>query len=259
MTVDVVILAYTLDREVFDMNTRAIQSLRAADPDIDFNVILLESNRKWPEMGLAYDAKTTVHIPDTPFNFNHYNNIGLKMGKADWVVFSNNDVVFHPGWCSAMLAAAHVNPALQCLCPWDPEGPHTPPGTFPEGAPYIEGYLVRVTFTGWCFMVRRAAFDITGPFDERFDYYFADDDFAMTLRRHDLRNAAVPGAKVTHLAHVTSKKAGVSISEKYTHDQQVFKSKWGAQRIIAWKNRLTKYFLRPLGMKGIIRQIYRTH
>lgn len=254
--VDVIMLALTLDREVWEMNTEAIRSLRASEPNIRFNVLVLESNRDWPAMGLSYDAETQVHIPDADFNFNRYNNIGREMTKADWVVFANNDVVFHPGWCSAMFSAVEKDPNLVCLCPMDPKSPHTPPGTFPEGIDYQVGYMVRSSFTGWCFMVRRDVFDKTGPFDERFEYYYADDDFVMTLRKHALLNAVVPSAHVNHLAHITSKKAGFDISGKFKKAQSVFHAKWGAQRMIAWKNRLVKYFFRPLGMKGIIHKLY---
>ncbi|MEM0996816.1 MAG: hypothetical protein AAGN35_07045 [Bacteroidota bacterium] len=255
--IDVVMLAYTLDEEVFAMTSEAIRSLRASEPALQFNVLVLESNRKWPGLGYAYDASTEVHLPEVPFNFNRYNNLGRERGSADWVIFTNNDVVFHPGWCTAMLRAAEAEPRLTCLCPVDPASRFTPPGTFPANALFQKGYLVRVTFTGWCFMVRRSVFATTGPFDERFDYYFADDDWAMTLRKYALLNAAVPAARVTHLAHITSKKAEVNISEKFRIDQRIFHAKWGPQRLIAWKSRLVDYFLAPLGMKGIIRKIYR--
>lgn len=259
--IDVVMLAFTLDEEVFNMTSEAIRSLRTSEPDISFNVLVLESNRKWAELGLAYDAGTQVHIPEPDptgggFNFNRYNNIGQEMGTNEWVVFSNNDVVFHPGWCTAMLKAHAENPKLRCLCPVDPESEFTPAGTFAPGISYQIGYLVRVTFTGWCFMLERSVFEETGPFDERFDYYFADDDFSMTLRRHAILNAAVPDAQVNHLAHITSRKAKVDISAKFKADQRIFHAKWGPQRLIAWKSRLVDYLLAPLGMKGLIRKIY---
>ncbi|HHG85302.1 MAG TPA: hypothetical protein ENJ82_11205 [Bacteroidetes bacterium] len=255
--IDVVMLAYTLDEEVFAMTTAAIHSLRASEPEIHFRVLVLESNVKWPEMGWNYDAETQVHIPDIPFNFNQFNNIGREMTQADWVVFSNNDVVFQPGWCSALLKANAENPALRSLCPVDPKAKYTLPGTFSPQVTYQIGYLVRVTFTGWCFMVQRSVFAETGPFDPRFDYYFADDDFAMSLRKHNILNAAIPAAQVNHLGHITSKKAELNISEKFLQAQKTYHAKWGSQRLIAWKTRLVDYFLRPLGMKGIIRKIYR--
>lgn len=259
MTVDVVILAFTLDEEVFEMNLRAIRSLRGSEPDIDFRVCLVESNPEWQSLGFEYDPDTSVLVPDEPFNFNRFNNHGMRRGQADWILFSNNDVVFHPGWCSAMLSAHAARPELVCLCPMDPTSLHTPPGTFAGERDAVPGYLVRVHFTGWCFMVRREVFEVTGPFDERFDYYFADDDFTLTLRRHDLLNAVVPAAQVQHLAHVTSKKSGLEISDKFRRDQATFHAKWGPQRMLGLKSRLSDYVLHPLGMKGIIRKLYRSN
>jgi GT2 family glycosyltransferase len=257
MEVDVVMLAFTGSREIFEMNAKAISSLRASEPRIHFNVFLLESNVDFPGMGLAYDPATQVIYPREPFNFNRFNNIGLGLGKAEWVVFSNNDVVYHPGWCTAMLAAHKQNPKIRCFCPVDQSSQYTPAGTFKPHETYRIGHWVRVTFTGWCFMVQRSVFQQTGPFDERFDYYFADDDFTLHLRRHDILNAAVPAAHVTHLAHVTSRKQALDISEKFRTDQRTFHSKWGSQRLIGWKNRLVENVLRPLGMKALIRQLYR--
>ena len=255
--VDVIMLAYTGSRDIFEMNQNAISSLRASEPNIQFNVFLMESNVDFPELGWSYDPETQVIYPREKFNFNRFNNIGLGLGKADWVVFTNNDVVFHPGWCAAMLQVAADHPRIRCFCPVDPESKHTPQGTFGPEEAFRIGYLVRVTFTGWCFMVQRSVMAETGPFDEKFDYYYADDDFSMALRRENILNAAVPASHVTHLAHVTSRKNALDISEKFKADQTAFQNKWGSQRLIAWKNRLVENVLRPLGMKGLIRQLYR--
>lgn len=257
MTVDVVILAYTLDKSIFEMNATAIDSLRTAEPDLDLRILLIESNTEWQAHGPGYGDDVVVMAPEEKFNFNRFNNLGMAQGKADWILFSNNDVVFHPGCISTMLAAQKTHPKAVSLCPVDPESSHTPPGTFSKEQRLVPGYLVRVHFTGWCFLVKRDIFERTGPFDTRFDYYFADDDFCMQLRQHNLINAVVPAAHVTHLANVTSKKASLSISDKFKADQEKFRQKWGPQRLIAWKNRLAKYLLRPLGMQGIIHKLYR--
>lgn len=282
MTIDVVILAYTLDASIFEMNVTAIDSLRKAEPELDLQIVVVESNPAWqdhatgqqniisegktiPENQLESDEKlfdfygpgVRVIIPDEQFNFNRFNNLGMQQGDANWVLFSNNDVIFHPGCISTMLEAHSKHPEIVSFCPADPQSPHTPPGTFPSGQTIVPGYLVRVHFTGWCFLAQRSVFQKVGSFDTRFDYYFADDDFCMTLRQHNLLNAVVPASHVTHLANVTSKKSSFSISDKFKTDQQKFQDKWGPQRLIAWKNRLTKYLLRPLGMQGIIHKLYR--
>jgi GT2 family glycosyltransferase len=255
--IDVVMLAYTGSLEIFEMNQKAIQSLHESEPEIDFRVILLESNVDFPSLGWQYEMAVELHYPKEKFNFNRFNNIGFGLTTAEWVLFCNNDVVFQPGWCSAMLAAAKIEPRLGCLCPVDERSEFTPPGTFAANLPFVVGHWVRVTFTGWCFLVRRSVFSQTGPFDERFDYYFADDDFTMQMRKADIWNAAVPAAHVQHLAHVTSKSQQLAINEKFNQDQEKFKQKWGNQRLIAWKNRLAEKILRPLGWKRLIRELYR--
>ena len=257
MQVDVVMLAYTGSSDIYQMNADAIQSLRASEPEIQFNVFLLESNADFIHMGWRYDEATQVVYPREQFNFNRFNNIGMQLGNAKWVVFSNNDVIFHPGWFSAMMAVHAIQPRIRCFCPVDAVSKYTPAGTFGADESFRIGHLVRVTFTGWCFAVQRSVLKEIGPFDERFDYYFADDDFTMHLRKQDILNAAVPAAHVTHLAHVTSRKTSLDSSEKFKYDQKAFQNKWGSQRLIAWKNRLAEKVLRPLGLKALIRQLYR--
>jgi|GEM_PF-2331734 GT2 family glycosyltransferase len=254
--VDVVMLSLAVDKEVYNMNVQAISSLLEGNPSVEFQIILLESNPDFANYGWEYAPQVTVAYPKSPFNFNAFNNIGLQHGNSDWVMFCNNDLVFHPGSVEAMLKIAGTHPQISCFCPVDSDSPHTPPGFFPAGCEYVEGYHVRTTFTGWCFLVKRSTFQVTGPFDEQFDYYFADDDFTMVMRMHDIRSAAVPSAYVRHLAHITSQKASLDISGKFKEAQRVFHLKWGSQRSIAWKNRLVSYFLRPFGMTGLIRQLY---
>lgn len=254
--IDVVMLAYTATRDIYEMNVQAIASLRANAPEATCHVFLMESNPAFPTLGWTYEADIQVVYPQEAFNFNRFNNLGTALGKSEWIVFSNNDVVYAPGWCAAMLATHAGDQRLRCLCPVDHQSPYTPQGTFAAGETSRVGHHVRLTFTGWCFMVQRSVFLETGPFDERFDYYFADDDFTMQLRRADILNAAVMGAHVHHLAHVTSRSNAIDISEKFKSDQQRFQSKWGSQRSIAWKNRLVENVLRPLGLKALIRQLY---
>jgi GT2 family glycosyltransferase len=254
--VDVVMLSYARDRQLFDMNVTAIRTLRESNPSVRFNVFLIESNKEFNSLGWTYDPETVVHIPQAKFNYNAFNNIGMRMGKAPWILFTNNDVVFHPGSIEKMIAAHQEHPQIQCLCPVDPVSSYTPPGFFPKGQKIAEGYHVRTTFTGWCFLVRRSIFDDIKAFDENFDYYFADDDFVMELRKFDIRNAAVVDAHVNHLYNATSSKSDGDFNERMQKDYVRFHQKWGSPRLIAWRNRLAVHLLRPMGMKGLINRLY---
>jgi len=254
--IDVVMLSFARDRQLYEMNLTAIRTLRESNPGIRFHVILIESNQDFPSFGWSYDPETVVHIPKEKFNYNRFNNIGMRMGKAPWILFTNNDVVFHPNSIVKMLEAHHDRPDVECLCPVDPVSSYTPPGFFPENQKVAEGYHVRTTFTGWCFLVKRSIFEKIGAFDENFDYYFADDDFVMELRKFDVRNAAVVDAHVNHLYNATSSKSDGDFNERMQKDYVRFHQKWGSPRLIAWRNRLAVHLLRPLGMKGLINRLY---
>ena len=99
MMVDVVILSNCTSGEYFDVNRNCVESLLASEPEISFNIIIVESNPEFRKLGLSYGIScVTIISPNEPFHFNRFLNIGLAATTCDWVVFSNNDVTFHSGW-----------------------------------------------------------------------------------------------------------------------------------------------------------------
>jgi GT2 family glycosyltransferase len=205
MTVDVVILSLCRTKEDFRVNKRCLESLLHSENDIAFRVIIVESNADFPKLGLSYDqSNVTLIIPHEPFRFNRFLNIGLERTRHEWLVFSNNDVIFHNGWFSEILKVKEVNSRIRSFCPFDRTSPYLTYDKFRHRT-YQIGYRMPIEFVGWCFVVERSVFDEVGKFDERYDLYFGDNDFARTLRRHSILHALVPSSSVEHLGGYTTK------------------------------------------------------
>jgi len=70
-----------------------------------------------------------------------------------------------------------------------------------EGTSWI--HSLRLPNSGWytaaCILVRRAAFESIGGFDENFFLYFEDVDFSLRLRQAGWRLRTVPDAQAVHL------------------------------------------------------------
>lgn len=226
MVVDVIILSCCKDEETYRMNLRCLHSLEASEPMVRFNIILVESFADFDRLGFSYPMHpVTLVQPKEPFHFNRFLNIGLAQATQPWVVFSNNDVIFHTGWLSEIFRVKLLHPWFRSFCPFDRTSPYLPWKKYKRQLLHI-GYRVPVEFVGWCFVIERAVFNETGTFDEQFDLYFQDNDFARTLQQHAIPHAMVPASFVEHIGGYTTQVKDASKTEKYALDKMLFNKKW---------------------------------
>lgn len=201
MTLSIVILSYALDDEVHQMNLRLLSSLRDSEDwgDNPPQILLIESNKHNP---YTYPPGVQVIIPQRPFNFHAFLNIGRAYATGDFIAFCNNDILFSPAWFSSILSVHHSHPRFLCYSPIDT--------SYPLMAslkpPFQLGWDNKRFFAAWCFVWHRSVFDTIGPFDETFDFYAADDDELMTLRYHNIPSVAVTSSVVRHLSQVVTRK-----------------------------------------------------
>lgn len=191
---DIVIVAKSATTALREMTERCLASLRASEPELLFEVIIVETQPG----AAAYAGGQSVRPEPEPLNYNRYLNAGLAACRTDVVVFCNNDLIFHPGWLRAHLQAFAANPQLGCLSSRDPA--YTALGT---AAGLCEGYLVNRELFQWCIAFRRSALQQLGPLDEHFAFYGADDALCWQLQRQGIRHALNRSSLVTHLARQT--------------------------------------------------------
>ena len=235
----VIILSYAVDDEIYQMNVRAIESLYASEnwasdthSTLDsrlstLEVLLMESNR---EAHYTYDKRVKVMMPEEKFGFHRFFNIGLDNTSGEFVAFCNNDIVFMPGWWSAIMHVKEQHPKFMCFSPVDSSYPMMAE-EIATGTDYTIGWENKRHFAAWCFVWERKVFETIGRFDETFDFYSADDDELQTLRYYAIPNVLVIGSEVKHLSQVVTNKVGVekykvTDKEKYPLSEYEIKRGW---------------------------------
>jgi GT2 family glycosyltransferase len=242
MEIDVVILSLCKTEDTFKMNSNCISSLLVSEEVHTFNIIVMESNKDFYDLGLDYGKSVRVIIPEEKFNYNKFLNIAIKSTTNSMICFCNNDLLFKKGWLSEILRIKNDHPEIQSFSPKDPEY-KTVKNKF-LGRDYFLGYEVGWQYFAACHLIERKVFEKTGLFDEQFDFYYQDNDFAMCLRKHNILHALVTNSNVTHVVINNGKvKNEFTTMEKLNRDKERFHQKWGSQRIIGIKNRIAKILL----------------
>jgi N-acetylglucosaminyl-diphospho-decaprenol L-rhamnosyltransferase len=143
-----------------------------------------------------------------------------------WIVVANPDIEWRPGSIDTLIDAARRLPGAGAFGPLirEPDGTvypsarHLPSlgrgvghallGTVWPNNPWTRGYRrsdasIEEREAGWlsgsCLLVRRAAWESVGGFDERYFMYFEDVDLGERLGAAGWRNVYVPTAEVVHI------------------------------------------------------------
>lgn len=260
----VVILAKTDRQEFFDMTMVCVNSLMTSEKEIAMEVIIVESNKNYHESGFQYPDFVRIIIPEADFNFHAFLNIGIAATTGDFIALCNNDLVFHENWFGEMLKVSEKHPEILSFSPSGKPCPESKRGQFQIG------YRVMQQLMGWCFVVKKEIFKTIGPLDETFDFYYADNDYGMTLRYHNIPHVLVYGSYVEHLERksvprITNASAEdkafvknynipdylrhdyykwVFESEKYLSGILKYHNKWGSPAWLHRKNKLSDLLIR---------------
>lgn len=248
--IDVVILSFAKNAELRAMTETCLNTLLASEfPDeIVFDVIVVESNNQAPEY--SQKGVRTLYLPG-PFNYHRYMNEGIKRTAGVFVAICNNDLYFHPRWASELLKAFENDPQLISTSPAC--SLHHPDNGFALNSGIYPGYRVLKEISGWCLVFRRSMLETTGMLDERFYFWYADDDYARTLEKNSLKHALVTSSVVDHLesktlkTHNSAKQRLMTKRAKYD-----FQEKWSNKgKFYFFRKRAKLYLQLPLYLVGI--------
>ena len=220
--IDIIILSFAKDEKLKNLTLQTIDTLFASeDPEkIDFKVLVIESNKKLAPF--QYPGSTTLY-PEESFGYHKYMNIGIKATRSDYICLCNNDLIFHPGWATAILEAMKADTELLSASPYCTNY-HKNEG-FDENGPPLEGYAGLLG--GWCIFVKRSIFDIIGLLDEKLIFWYCDADYCKTLQKFKVKNCLIPAAKVTHLGSESLKTVDQAEYQKLTQVPRAYYSyKW---------------------------------
>lgn len=217
--VDIIMLSLTTNKHLHDMTLRAIDSLRASENDIKFNVILIESNKSWSPKEYPYHNADALVIPDAEFNYNKYCNIGLQSCKSEWIALCNNDLIFHKGWFSNILEANKQRPDIKSFCPWNSYDMWHERAFGNPQVDIIEGYRTSYEVGGWCLVAKKEVYD-TINLDDRVSFWYSDNIYADELIKHGFKHALVKNSKVDHICSQTSAIFDRNTQMEMTYGQQ---------------------------------------
>jgi len=211
MKIDVVIPSLST-KEYHQMITNCIRSLRQSEPQISFNIIIVESG---PEI-INFGQDDTVKFDLPKFNFNHALKQGIARCNCEWIVLANNDLVFHKNWMTEILATSEKNPDVESFSPWEPRF-HPANEAFKPLQKMYFGYSVPGHIAGWCIATKAhvlSKLDLT----EEVAYWCSDNVYADELQRNGIKHALLRNSVVTHLFERTTSK--LKNKKEMTYDQK---------------------------------------
>jgi len=237
--IDIIILSFAKDAKLRQVTETGLETLLASEPadKIKFNVLVLESNKSarpydFPEVKTIY--------PKEKFGYHGYMNIGIGMTDSPFICICNNDLLFHPGWASAILEAFAADPSLSSASPACSIH-HPEQGiAIRDGVKY--GYGIRGELVGWCLFFKREMLKVTGKLDPKFKFWYADNDYSRMLQKHGLKHALVTDSIVDHLESQTLNSENETDRKKLTEKARFYyEYKWGERSFFSYLNWLRKF------------------
>lgn len=222
MNVDVICLTKTTSSDLYKMTLRTLGMLHDSEKEYSFKVHLVES-------GTAHDYSklvTNYIQPGEKFNYNRFINLCYPYVTSDWVLVINNDLRFEREWFSRVIEVNSMRPDIETFSPKCPilyteffDGHFV--GTDKD---YYESYKITEFLTGWCLVMKRRVFDLIYPWDEQFDMYYQDNDYAEKIKSLNVKHALVRDSIVSHLGSQTTDREFDKV--KFDQDELKFRKKW---------------------------------
>jgi glycosyltransferase involved in cell wall biosynthesis len=194
---DVVMVSDGSNPALMNMTQQAIDSIASED----VNVVVLEKAEK-----VRYNNADTF-LQRRPFNYNQCLNEGAAMGNAEFICFTNNDVLFPKGFVDSVISQ------MKQVLP-DGEGIEGPVFDI-LSVQNQQGYIHPEIISGFCFIMTRAAWSKIGKLNTRYPFWCADNITSEQIKEHKLKECR-SNIKVTHFTSASLNYLDNATREKYT-------------------------------------------
>jgi GT2 family glycosyltransferase len=193
---DIIVLSLVVDDNTFNTTKNCVDSyIKTADNLIN-KIYVVETN---PNFNQDYNQqKVEVIKPNEQFNYNKFFNIALEKCEAEFIMGPNNDLVIQPNCLQTLLKEFQDNKEISSICPIDRNWHRHTSMYLPSENKLYHGYEVSLHMFGCIFACRRSVFKTIGFLDERFYFFYQDNDYAMSLKRCGLLHGVHTGARVKH-------------------------------------------------------------
>lgn len=204
---DVIILSWAKNKMFRGITQKAIDTLISSEPNLSFNIIVVESNKNEPEYQLKSNndinqtAVKTIYYNHEKFIYNKACNMALDMCFSDYVAVCNNDLSFTENWATEIIRQMQIG-GYGSACPIAPQFRRQL--EFENATKPIEGYRITKEFGGWCFVLsKNSLLKIGGKFCEDVDFWYSDNVVVDQLINVKIRHALIPTSKVYHVESKT--------------------------------------------------------
>lgn len=194
--VDVIVLSYAKNDTLFETTKKCVESYLKS-PLVN-KIFVVESNRNFDK---TYNSdKVDIVIPQEEFNYNKFFNIALERCSSEFVIGPNNDLVVHDNCIESMVKQFDLTPTIDSLCPIDRNWHRHTKMYLPSDDKIYLGYETSLHMFGCLFMCRRKMFEKIGYLDERFFFFYQDNDYIMSLQRLNIIHGVYTGARISHVS-----------------------------------------------------------
>lgn len=245
ISVGIIMLSNASTDKHYEMTCNALKSLYDSEDKslFDFETVVIEGNKDKDYKNVLTEEENvfgatlyTYHPSKTEFNYNKFLNhgFGCLFDKDDeeyynpedvfnYYVICNNDIIFEKNWFTEMHNAFLMKPQLSSASPFCPD--YSLHESFTNDVNY--GYRTSIEMCGWCIVFKRSILEQVTPFDERFKFYYQDNDYAMVLQSKGLLHALIKNSHVRHLFSQSHDLITPSFYNDFTDGAgKIFKEKW---------------------------------
>lgn len=225
--VDVICHTRTSNIDVYNMTKICLMTLYDSEKDYNFKTYLYETD---PDSQYDYSGLCHAYFrSNEPYNCCKLINEANPHISSEWVLIINNDLRFERGWFSKIIDVHNKRPDIEAFSPKDPVlyANHFDFHFVGTDEDYHESYKVTEFLSSWCYVMKKRVWDAVYPWDERFMFFYADNDYAEKLKLYGIKHALVRDSIVFHFGSQTIKTIGYRNGDA---DRQRFLDKWNICR-----------------------------